>query len=208
MSYPETLFADPWATVRMEPIITGSVDRSRLTFAASSLPTGFSIDPRTGIISGGFTSLRDESGFGPITVTSNAHSGSLAPELRVYRADLGYTGSSSTGFTDIGANSAGDWMFDGTVGVLGELSFALTMSVNQRDSSGQLVNAVGLPLPSDVVVVYSLDPNSVAGATIDARTGLISWTPSSRGTFRITRHADATKNGITFRQTLNFEIRV
>lgn len=208
VSYPETFFDDPWDTVRMEPNVIGSIDRSLLTFEASSLPSGFSIDPRTGIVSGGFTSSGNGSGFAGVTVTSSAHTGSLSTELRVYPAGLGYVGSSSTGFTSTGGNSAGDWTFDGAVGVLGELSFELTMSINQRDSSGQLVNPVGLPLPSDAVVVYSLDPNSPQGATIDPRTGLIRWTPSSSGTFRITQHAGATKNGITFRQTVNFEIRV
>lgn len=208
VSYQETFFDNPWDTVRMEPNVTGSIDRNFLTFAASSLPSGFSIDPRTGVISGGYTSLSDGPSFGDIAITSSTHSGVLSTDLRVYPSSLEYTGFSSTGFADAGVNSAGDWVFNGSVGVLGELGFELTMSVTQRDSSGQLVNTISQPLPSDAVVVYSLDPNSPQGATIDPRTGLIRWTPSSSGTFRITQHAGATKNGITFRQTVNSEIRV
>ncbi len=207
VSYPDALFADPWDTVRVEPNITGSVDKDLLTFEVSSLPPGFSLDPKTGAISGGFTPSNDPSGFGFITVKSSAHPGVLSTELRAYKSTIEYTPLSANLNVNF-VNSQGDWVIDGSVGALLEVESNVTMSVMRRESNGELVNNIALPLPNDATIVYSLDASSTAGAVIDSNSGVIRWTPSIAGDFRIIAHADVAKNGTTFRSTMKLEVKV
>ncbi|WP_310626600.1 hypothetical protein [Limnohabitans sp.] len=195
-----TTFAyDPWTQVHLIPTVTGALGSATKAFSAYNLPDGLIIDASTGVISGypAQFPIREQKLF--IDMTASGFFGSVDSTYKLSVSGFTQTGSVGGGFTLTDASGA-----SGTVGVAGTIGAEARYYAQKTDGA-----YIGEPYPLGVTFNYGLISSTASGASINAGTGQISWTPTAVGNYQIQWYCDITKAGYTRRYTsLVFSLKI
>jgi Putative Ig domain len=185
---------NPWETVILEPVVSGTLGTATRTFSVDGkLPDGLSLDTETGVISGLTADVKTRSFQASVKMTAAGFSRDIYA-LTDFQIDgtLSEFGSFRGGFVGLSGLtiSNGGWTCSGTVGVPGTVNFEVVYALGQ---------AVAAPFPAGTTVTYSLISSTATGATINVNSGEINWTPTTKGAFTVQWAADVSNNGITRR---------
>lgn len=180
---------DPWTPITVTPTVSGLPAGTALTFSGGGVE-GLGIAMGTGIITGRV--LNDEqlgtrSTF-RVQLTAAGYSGAIDTTVPINVHGLSFFLTAGGGFAVTGASQV-----TGTVGAAGTFQAKLGMDV--LEPNGVLI---AQPLPAGVALTYAFDAGGTPtpGATLDAATGVFTWTPPAPGTYNVAIRADGVANGI------------